>query len=80
MRNDITKHDMIMPVTLSNYLAAFVSSSYDEQKELFSDIFDYIVNLYLFIQEPFCESTYIRFYEVLCAIAEKLKEHDFYEE
>ena len=80
MMNEITKHDMLLPDRLSSILATFVCCSYDELRDIDSDIYDAIHGLYCVIQDPFCSRTDIRLYEVLCAIAEKLKEHDFYEE
>lgn len=80
MMNDITKHDMLLPEQLSSILATYVAFSYDEKIDIDNEIFDAVMGWYCVIQDPFCSRTDIRLYEVLCAIAEKLKEHDFYEE
>jgi len=80
MMNEITKHEMMLPDKLSYILSSFVSCSYDEQRDIDNEIFDAVLGWYSVIQDPFCSRTDIRLYEVMCAIAEKLKEHDFYEE
>ena len=79
MMNDITKHDMLHPDRLSTILATFVACSYDEKRDIDSEIYDSLMALYCVIEDAFCSRADLRLYEVLCAIAEKLKEHDFYE-
>ena len=80
MMNEITKHDMLLPDKLSSILDTFVSCSYDEKRDIDAEIFDALLEWHWVILDPFCNQSCLRLYEVLCAIAEKLEEHDFYEE
>lgn len=75
--SNYTGNATLYPEDISKIFAYTVGQTFDEAKEIDSELYDAICHLKTISYNPFNSEYFRVFYDVLSTVAEKLKEHDY---
>ena len=79
MNNNITNTELLHPEEISSALSCFIANDYYHWKNIDGQLIDSIYTLDTICKNPFNDDQYRVLYDVLSAIAEKLKTNDYYQ-
>ena len=79
MNNNITNTELLHPEDISSALSCFISNEYYQWKDIDGQLIDSLYTLNTICQNPFNDNQYRVLYDVLSAVAEKLKANDYYQ-